>query len=394
MDRKVLALVVGQFVVIVVLGMKVHGMRGAVDDSPPGGVPAGRQQSAEVDRPAMRAQDRRAERAAAFASDATLPKLLDPAQARALLERNKQDTKNLAERAEKAHAIIQRLCQNGHVGEAWELIDAEYGLVRFRGLEAFFQQAKLTPGEALGYLEGLDGGDRGSALKGFFGSFDTTEFVALDLGSFKLDTPRERAALLGNLADRLRAVSDGQNADPQQVIALLAKATQMAKESMLSLDDLGSLLALDKTRDSFTRWATLDALPEGLRNTDRPYDGLQSNLIREMVIEDPERMMALTMEPGAPAGKFMHVAFEKWLDADNASAMQWYESRREGLNEDQQDRATAAFLRNSIRYGEYETALKWYDGFISPKWRSALSYAQRDAMNGMKKDAAKQQEGQ
>ena len=48
----------------------------------------------------------------------------------------------------------------------------------------------------------------------------------------------------------------------------------------------------------------------------------------------------------------------------------------------------------SASYGEYETALKWYGGFISPKWRSALSYAQRDAMNGMKKDAAKQQEGQ
>ena len=90
----------------------------------------------------------------------------------------------------------------------------------------------------------------------------------------------------------------------------------------------------------------------------------------------------------------MHVAFEKWLDADNASAMRWYESHREGLNVDQKDRAAAAFLRNSIRYGEYETALKWYDSFTSPKWRSALSYAQRDAMNGMKKNAAKQQEEQ
>jgi hypothetical protein len=169
---------------------------------------------------------------------------------------------------------------------------------------------------------------------------------------------------------------------------------QMTKESKLSLDDLGSLLALDKTRDSFTRWATLDALPEDLRSTDRPYNGLQANLIREMVIEDPERLMALTMEPGARAGRFMHVAFEKWLDADNASAMQWYESRRESLNVDQKDCATAAFLRNSIRYSEYETALKWYDSFISPKWRSALAYAQRDAMNGMRKNEAKQQEGQ
>lgn len=389
MNRKLLALVLGQFIVIGVLAVKVHEGGKSAAPAPGAVVPAGRE-SAKVNRPARSQDHRRSERAAVPSDTAALPDALDLAQARELLERNQKETKNLGERADKAHAIIRRLCQNGHAREAWELIDPEYGLVRFRELEAFFQEAKLTPAEALARMGGLDGADRGSALKGYFGSFTADEFVALDLSGFNLENGRERAALISNFSDLLRAASEGDNPDDRQAAALLEKATRLTAENKLSLAEFGSLLSLDKSQDSFARWATVTTLPEEMKKADNPYEGVQAKLIREMTLEDPERLMALTMTEGTPEKRFMHIAFEKWLEADNASATQWYESRRENFSEEQNDGAAVAFLRTSVRYEEYETALKWYDRLASPAWRSAVAYVQRNALNGLKKNGGKQ----
>lgn len=390
MDTRVLALVLGQFAVIGVLGVMIYDER-KIEVPPLGAeVPTGRERP-RAGLPVRSPGNHRVEHASAPADEKVLPESLDPAQARKLLDRNQKETKNLSERAEKAHAIILQLCQDGHAGEAWELIDVQYGLVRFRELEAFFQEAKLPPGQALARMDGLDGADRGSALKGYFGSFTTEELAALDLGAFKLDNARERAALLGNFADRLRAASSDQNpADGQTAaVALLDTATRLTAENKLSLADLGSLLALDKSQDSFAHWASLSVLPESMRKADPHYNGVQSMLVREMAIEDPEQLMKMTMTEGASEARFMHIALEKWLDVDNASATQWYESHHGNFSAAQNDCAAAAFLRTSVRYGEYENGLKWYDSLTAPDWKSALSYEQRNALNGLKKNAAK-----
>ena len=389
MERKALALVVAQFVVIGVLAVKVYEQGETAEPAARKDVSAGQERPKDT-RSTRSADDRRGRRAPASTGETSLPDSLDPAQAAELLGRNQKETKNLGERAEKAHAIIRRLCQNGHVREAWDLIDPEYGLVRFRELEAFFEAAKFTPAEALAHMDGLDGADRGSALKGYFGSFSADEFAALDLTIFKLENGRERAALIGNFADRLRAACDDENPDPRQAAALVEKATRLTAERKLSIAELGGLLNLDKSQDSFAHWATVTTLPEDAKKGDNPYEGVQAKLIREMTLEDPERLMALTMIEGAPEKRFMHIAFEKWLEADNASATQWYESRREGFSVEQNDGAAVAFLRTCVRYEEYETALKWYDSLVSPAWRSAVAYAQRNAQNGLKKKEAKE----
>jgi len=391
MDRKVLVILIGQFAIIAGLGVKIYTMGKATAPVLVAEAPVERERS-KIRRPTPSTEGNQTKRMSAPTGDTAHPKPFDPTQARELLDRNREEIKNLNLRAEKAQSIIRLLCLNGYVAEAWELIDHEFGVVRSRELEAYFKYAAPSPAEVIARMNGLDDGDRGSALKGYLGSFTADEFAVLELNSFNFENRHERGALIRTFKDLLRAVGDEEDPVGGHALAgsLLEKAAKLTAENKLALADLGTLLDLDKSQDGFAHWAALTALPDGMRKADPPYTGVQAALMRKMAREDPERLMTITTTAGAPEARFMHIAFAEWLDADNASATQWYESRQESFTVGQKDCAAVAFLRACVANGEYENALKWYDTIVGAGWRSALAYEQRNALNGLKKNAAKQ----
>lgn len=384
MNRRALPLlVIAQFAIILGLAWKIHDLK--EDTAPPAPQEAaGRSGKTNAVRPGSAG-------AASFSarnSDSPDAEPLDPQQAAAMLAQNRKSEKNLNLRADRAAAILRRLCKSGYAKEAWELIEPEYGLERSRALEAYFRSAELSSAEVTTRMAELDAGDRGAALRGYLGQYPARELAMLDLSPFSFSEGLEQAALADTLNKLLSGSGEHGIQDPAAARLLLTKAAEWAAANKLRMGDFGKLMEADKSQDSFAHWTLTTTLPEGMRKADPPYDGVQARLIRGMSREDPERLMAMTMIAGAPEERFMHIAFGEWLDADTASAKNWHNSHQAGFTVEQQDRAAVAFLRFCVRYGEYEEGLEWYSKISGANWRSALAYEQRNAMNGIKKKAA------
>ncbi len=381
MSRKLLPLLaIAQFTVILGLAWKIHDLENRPTAS----------SAAETSSRSGKANSTRPDSTVSAGNTPREPSPsesgpLDPQQAAALLAQNRKSEKNLTLRANRAAALIRRLCQSGYAKEAWDLIDPEYGVERNRALEAYFGSAGISAAEFSSRTTGLDTGDRSAALRGYLGQYSARELATLDLSPINFSERLEQGALIDTLNKLLSGSGENGIQDASTANLLLSKAAEWTGANKLRMEDFGNLLKADKNQDHFAQWAITMTLPEEMRMADHTYNGVQPQLIRQMTREDPERMMTMAMTGGGPEERYMHIAFAEWLEADNASAKRWYDSREGSLDTEQQDRTAVAFMRYYVRYGEYERGLEWYNKISGDNWKSALAYEQRNALNGIKK---------
>lgn len=305
--------------------------------------------------------------------DRLAPKL-DPAKALELLEKDRLEEKNIALRAERAAQIIAQLCRNGYSKEAWNLIDVNEGLVREKSLGGFFHDANLPHAEIVSLVEGLHTQERAVSMQGYWGRFSPEEFAQMDLTDMPLRSKNEQGVFRRTIETKLAEIYDANNLEGSVQLRknLLKQVAKLMNNQTLEYWHIGDLVNKDPSKDGFSYWEIAKTVVSTTRNPQPPYNGADSSIIRTMTIQDPERLMTMTLVPETPEAKSMHIAMEQWLISDYDKAASWYESNKGGFDAALRDRAAAAFMRASAKRRNYQEALSWYAALEGDTWKSGM----------------------
>lgn len=335
---------------------------------------SGKEESSAAQKPRHReARVAEGERDTRSEWDRLAPKL-DPAKARELLEKDRLEEKNIALRAERAAQIIAQLCRNGYSKEAWNLIDVNEGLVREKSLGGFFHDANLPHTEIVGLIEGLHTQERAVSMQGYWGRFSPEEFAQMDLTDMPLRSKNEQGVFRRTIESKLAEIYDANNPEGSVQLRknLLQQVAKMMNNQTLEYWHLGDLANKDPSKDGFSYWEIAKTVNSTTRNPQPPYNGTDSTIIRTMTIQDPERLMTMTLVPETPEAKSMHIAMEQWLISDYDKAATWYESNKGGFDAALRDRAAAAFMRAAAKRRNYQEALSWYAVLEADTWKSGM----------------------
>lgn len=296
---------------------------------------------------------------------------ITPDDARKVLDQLRQEEKNLEALAKKTRDIIARLCLAGYSREAWELIDAESGIVREASLKGFFHDATLPKEELMRLLDGLEKKERAMGLSGYWDRFAPEEFARLNLSEFAIRSPDERAALRQTFEAMAAKAFDPANPDIGKGVRqdLLNLAADQVNGGVLIYSDVGKMLQQDPSKDGFTYWDALSRVDPELRKGQDTLKGTDAQIIRAMIVQDPERTMNMTLVMGSPARGKGYVALEKWLTMDFRSAEAWYQRNSQQADADS---SAVAFMRACGTLGRYQDALDWYARIEKDGWRNGV----------------------
>ncbi len=296
---------------------------------------------------------------------------LNPAKAKELLERYRDEEKNIEVRADKTAQIIAQLCRNGFTKEAWSLIESDPGVVREKSLSGFFREATLPENEMISRLGTLEKKERLMGLTGYWSRFEPETFARLDLGKFGLHTTEDRVALRQTLESMLAKAFDPANPDIGKSIRqdLLRSAVYQANAGTLVVGDIGKILDRDPSKDGFAYWEALERIDPALRKGQDTLKGTDAVIIRAMVTQDPERTLNMTLVTGTPARGKGYVALEKWLTQDFNKASEWYHRNADRADPDS---SAVAFMRACATRGDYQAALDWYAKIQSESWKNGI----------------------
>lgn len=319
---------------------------------------------------------------------------LTPAQAKAMLERDKLEEKNIDARAERAWQIINQLCLNGHAREAWDLIETEPGGVREKGLGGFFRDADLPAGEMIAMMNELQNRERSSAYYNYWSRFTPEEFTKMDLSAFTMRNPIEFGAYRRAMEDMLTDSYDEKNPEASKWVRhdLLAMALKQSIDGGMNYAEFKAFLAKDPSKDGFTYWEVLKGATPEIRADQlmgsRNYDGTDSMVIRAMAIQDPTKTMEMTLIPGTHEANYIHIAMGQWLEKDFGNAKTWVDGRYATFTPEQQERTAVAFVRAQVARGDYKSAAEWAQKITSPKWRGAVSWHMNEVHKNLPAAAA------
>ncbi len=299
---------------------------------------------------------------------------LDPEKAKAMLERDRLEEKNVNVRAENAYNIINQLCLNGYTDEAWALIDESSGKVRESGLSGFFRDANLPKEELLSRLDTLQLQDRAMGLVGYWTRFTPEEFTKANMADFPLKSANERGAFRSTLMKMIDAAYDPKNPEASKWVRhdLLSLAAAQANAGMFRYGEFAELINKDPSKDGFTQWEVLKTINPELKAGQDSLLGPEAQAIKAMVTQDPEKAMSRATVSGTQEAKFMHVALTEWLAADYDHAERWYQANRGSFDQFFRDRSAVAFMRTAAKRGEYQTALNWYAQLEKDTWISGM----------------------
>ncbi|RYD37272.1 MAG: hypothetical protein EOP87_03885 [Verrucomicrobiaceae bacterium] len=311
---------------------------------------------------------------------------ITPGDARNALQRLRQEEKNLETLAEKTRDIIARLCQAGYSREAWDLIDAETGMVRERSLKGFFHDATLPKEELMHLLDGLEKKERAMGLSGYWDRLTPEEFARLNLSEFEIRSPDERAALRQTFEAMVAEAFDPDNPDIGKGVRqdLLNQAAEQVNSGVLVYGDVGKMLQQDPSKDGFAYWDALSRVEPELRKGQDTLKGTDAQVIRAMTIQDPERTLDMTLVMGTPARGKGYVALEKWLTMDFRSAEAWYQRNSQQADADS---AAVAFMRACGTLGRHQEALDWYARIEKDGWRTGVGGEMRAIERKLQQEA-------
>jgi hypothetical protein len=276
---------------------------------------------------------------------------LNPERAKELLDRYAKEITNVEERAEKTWHIISQLCRNGYTNEAWNLIETPDGAVRQKGIGGFFRDADLSHDEMIGMLDTLKTADRSAGLYGFWSRLSPEEFGQLDMSRFPLKSGFEQGAFERAIGDLLKECHDPENpaAGSAARAAVLERIIDKTNAGNFNYWQVSNILKNDPSRDGFLYWDIVKNVSEEAKQGQRSFDGTDSQIIRVMTAQDPERMLSMASVPGSREHSYFHIAMMEWLNKDFAGGEAWYQKNASRLSPEDLDRSAVAFARASVR---------------------------------------------
>lgn len=302
--------------------------------------------------------------------------MLNPEKARELLEQNALNITDVEQRAEKAWHIISQLCRNGYTNDAWNLIEATDGAVRQKSIGGFFRDADLPDDELISMLDTLKTADRSSGLYNYWSRLTPEEFAALDMKRFPLKSGFENGAFERLIGDLLNECFNPENphAGSSARAGVLTNVVAQTNAGMVSYWQVANLLKKDPSRDGFLYWEATKNVSEQARAGQRSFDGTDSQIIRVMTAQDPERTLAMSSTPGTREHAYFHIAMMEWLNKDFKSGEAWYEKNVSNMIPEDVDRSAVAFARASVRAGNHELGEQWIAKIQSHRWKDAVHY--------------------
>ncbi|WP_035611447.1 hypothetical protein [Haloferula sp. BvORR071] len=285
---------------------------------------------------------------------------LTPESARQLLDRAKTEITGIESRAEFSAGVLSTLAKQGHLAEAWALVEAAPGMVRERQLATLFREDPAPLASLVAKLEGLRSPkERGEALQAIIGS-RPRDAAGFDLDQIRLQSPQEMRAFSDGISE---AIAGSKRQDPKDCETpeiLLKKCIALAGKGTLDYGHFVHILNLDSSNDGFLKWELL----AGLKNSQMTADqvaNLQSFVAGQMVNSDAERAMAFlcsgASNPADPS--VLASAISGWYGRDSRAARAWITGHAENLAPAAGDGIKSGVAQLSLERGEFSTAREW-----------------------------------
>jgi pentatricopeptide repeat protein len=251
------------------------------------------------------------------------------------------------------------------------MIEGDPGIVRQLSLNGFFRDANLPKSELIGLLDGLEKKERATGLSGYWDRFAPEEFVRLNMSEYEVRSPEEKAALRQTLEAMISRAFDQNHPETSKLIRqdLLNLAADQIGRGIFAYGDMGKILQQDPSKDGFAYYEALQRVDPEYRKNQDTLKGTDSQVVRAMVTQDPQRTMDMTLIEGSWVKGKGYVALEKWVTMDYRAAEEWYQ-RNEGKAD--RDSSAVAFMRACGTLGRFEEALQWYARIESESWKNGI----------------------
>lgn len=301
---------------------------------------------------------------------------LTPELAKSKIEEYFAKTPDLRERSKFACDLIRQLCEKGFSEEAFQILDADFGLVRENELLTLFASADLSNSELIARIDEVSTykGDKRLAMKGYLNRFkldelaknvSDPEFQAMLSKGNKLSS----YSLSSAVADALELAPMKSGATKTQ---FLETSKELVEKGFLRPADFLAIADESLSADASERWKLIQGvIPSGsLIIDDDEGDDLGESLIAQMVTGDGPQALGNLLK----AGDYRSVdyAIGQWTHNDPSSATRWYESNVSQLTPDQSNAVSKAFASSALQTSEFGTARAWAEKMQDPKSKEDL----------------------
>jgi len=278
---------------------------------------------------------------------------LDPTAASLLLEKLRSQSAPLPLLSSLAAAVIHSLCRNGHVEEAWKLLDPSPGMVRQMQLTAYFSATGIhSKGRIDAQFEDLIREmDRSAAVMGLLqGNFELALTLKPSIIPGKSQT--ERNLFIGHLSSQLR---HGE-LTPAQVDLALRTCTSL---TALGLVHPVHLLAVFDSARSFEPHQAWDffkdhgsASPPEI--SEKVFKGLASRMVRR----DPALAMSTILgdRSSRRSEAILDGALAEFFSQSHQWADQWIDHPPQPLDSATMDAVLASASRVAIERYDFPAA--------------------------------------
>lgn len=314
---------------------------------------------------------------------------LTPEIAKSRIEEYFAKTPDLQERAKFACDMIRQLCENGFSEEAFQILDANYGLVRENEILTLFAAADLPNSELLGRIDEVSTykGDKRLAMKGYLNRFKLDELVR------NVSDPEFQAMLSrGNKLSSYSlsaAVADALELAPSKSdgatkIQFLDTSKELVEKGFLRPSDFLAIANESVSEDPFESWKLIQGVipPGTLISNDDDGADLGESLIAKMVMSDGSKTLNNLLK--VEDYRSVNHAITQWTHSDPSGATKWYESNAGRLSPNQNNAVSSAFASTALQSFEFDAARAWAEKVQDPK-------AKEDMLNRI---AKKQEERQ
>ncbi len=295
---------------------------------------------------------------------------MTPEMARTLLEKVKAENKDINERAILCASILHSLSKNGHVEEAWNLLEESPGTVRSMEIGILFQTDKLPLDTLLSRLGELtDPDDRTNAVRGILVS-RPSEIANLDFSKIPIETADQKQAAFGAIVMAMQKFA--QDKDIAATEAVFVKVIELAKSGKIEIAQLGRALDYEYGMDPFRKWQILGGMKEGFNPPDAERFLAQS--VPGMVRADLDKAMKLVCSD--PQSRYsvpiLNRAVTTMYQVDPEQANAWVTANLSSIDPATGQRVIFSVGQAAIRSGEFATARQWADRLLNAKVKQGL----------------------
>jgi hypothetical protein len=312
-----------------------------------------------------RAPDQGERDVSAIRSEQQINTKLGPEEARMAILDARSTIKDLTLRGIETSNILRRLASDGHLVEAWNLLDPSYGLAREREIERILNIETIPLTDRMELLVGLVGArDIAAGSEGIIDSLTTLELTNFDLSSFNLADKRvieqlQNAIGAEYVQDMIFYLETKPPSYQSDVAGLIDSAMARTKNGQIKLSYLNEMLELDPNATSFTRWNVFSGMET--EKSDPALEEIQRGLMHSMIRKDAEAAMEelRNHSDSHPNSTILSRGIESWYRQDSKGANEWVVGHLSEMPASQKDTVVATVARIAKREGDIQTAKRW-----------------------------------